>query len=186
MNPPKLRDDRKIVPLFLPCVAKRRGLPSRRGCAINESMSRPKIRRPARPDPVPPGFVPAPPVSAFFASLGKCYVKDGAEGEAPIFGLHIRPKHGNRHGTAHGGMLATLADTWMAAFVRHQRPEIETLWTLRLSLEFKRAVPMGAWLEGHFAGLERDGDFVTVHCHLRLGDTLADKATAVFKVSDKA
>lgn len=136
--------------------------------------------------PVPPGFVVLPPVSRFFARLGKVYVRDAGDGSPPVYGLHVRPKHANRHGTGHGGFLATLADTFMAAFVHHQRPEIGSIWTVRLGMEYKRPAPMGAWLEGHLCGIERERDFVTVHCELRVGDSITNKATAVFKVAGRA
>lgn len=142
-------------------------------------------RRPA-PHPVPEGFVVLPPVSPFFAGLGKVYVRDPGDGSPPVYGVHVRPKHANRHGTGHGGFLATLADTFMAAFVHHQRREIGRLWTLRLDIEYKRPAVMGAWLECHFGGIERDGSFVTVHCDLRIGDVVAARANAVFKVEDRA
>lgn len=139
--------------------------------------------RPARP--VPPGFIVSPPVSPFFATLGKVYVRDARDGTPPVYGLHVRPKHANRHGTGHGGFLATLADTFMAAFVHHQRPDVGRIWTVRLSMEYKRPAPMGAWLEGHLAGIERERDFITVHCELRVGDIVTNKGTAVFKVADR-
>ncbi len=138
-----------------------------------------------KPHPVPPGFAVLPPVSRFFAALGKVYVRDAGDGSPPVYGLHVRPKHGNRHGTGHGGFLATLADTFMAAFVHHQRPGIGTMWTVRLSMEYKRPAPMGAWLEGHLTSITREGKFVTVHCELRVGDTVTNKATAVFSATDK-
>lgn len=137
------------------------------------------------PHPVPPGFVILPPISPFFATLGKVYIHDQGDGAPPVYGLHVRPKHINRHGTGHGGFLATLADTFMAAFAHHQRPEVARLWTVRLSMEYKRPAPLGAWLEGHLAGIGRERDFVTVHCDLRVGDSITNKATAVFKAADR-
>lgn len=140
-------------------------------------------RRPRHP--VPNGFVVLPPVSHFFARLGKVYVRALDDGTPPVYGLHIRPKHANRHGTGHGGFLATLADTFMAGFVHHQHPEIGRLWTLTLTMEYKRPAIMGAWLECHLGGIARDGDFVTVNCDLRIGVTAACKASAVFRVEDR-
>lgn len=104
---------------------------------------------------------------------------------APIYGLHVRPKHTNRHGTGHGGFLATLADTFMAAVVHHQRREVGRLWTLQLTLEYRRPATMGAWLECHLAGIERQDDLVNIQCELRIGDTVTAKAYAVFKVEDR-
>jgi len=143
------------------------------------------IHRP-QSHPVPPGFVTLPPVSRFFATLGRVYVRRSGDGQPSIYGLHVRPKHANRHGTGHGGFLATLADTFMAAFVHEARPEIGSMWTMRLEMEYKRPAPMGGWLEGHCTGIVRDRDFVTVRCELRHGATVTNRATAVFKVSDRA
>lgn len=141
-----------------------------------------------RPHPVPPGFKILPPVSPFFRTLGKVYILE-RPGQAPVYGLHVRPKHANRHGTGHGGFLATLADTFMAAFVHHQRREIGTMWTIRLNMEYKRPAPMGAWLECHLAEIRREGAFVTVDCVLQTGPAetpvITNKATAVFKVADR-
>ena len=53
-------------------------------------------------------------------------------------------------------------------------------------MEYKRPAPLGAWLEGHLAGIERDRDFVTVHCELRTAEGVANKGTAVFKVADRS
>jgi uncharacterized protein (TIGR00369 family) len=134
---------------------------------------------------VPEGFVILPPVSPFFARLGKVYIRDLGDDAPPVYGLHIRRKHTNRHGTGHGGFLATLADTFMAGLVHHRRPEVGRLWTLRLGVEYKRPATMGAWLECHLGSIERDGDFVTIHCNLRIEDIIAAKANAVFKVEDR-
>ncbi|WP_341703090.1 PaaI family thioesterase [Ferrovibrio sp.] len=139
-----------------------------------------------KPHPVPAGFVPLPPVSRFFATLGKVYVRPDGPGRPPVYGLHVRPKHANRHGTGHGGFLATLADTFMAAFVHETRPEIARMWTVRLEMEYKRPAPMGAWLEGYCTGIERERDFITVRCELRAGETVTNRTSAVFKVTDRA
>lgn len=148
------------------------------------------MKSPSPPHPVPQGFRPLPPVSPFFRTLGKVYVRDsGGDDPPPVFGIHVRPKHANRHGTGHGGFLATLVDTFMAAFVHHRHPGL-TLWTVRLSLEYKRPVPMGAWLEGHLGDITRDDRFITVNMDLRTGAadgkaTVTNKATAVFSIADR-
>ena len=138
---------------------------------------------------VPPGFAVLPPVSKFFQSLGKVYIRDtaGRDGSdaPPVFGLHVRPKHGNRHGTGHGGFLATLADTFMAAFIRHQRPEVDKMWTTQLALDYRRPVPIGAWLECHLAELKSEGDILAVTCELRVGSLITSRATATFKVAGR-
>jgi uncharacterized protein (TIGR00369 family) len=135
--------------------------------------------------PVPPGFVTLPPVSKFFATLGRVYMRPGAGGAPPVYGLHVRPKHGNRHGTGHGGFLATLADTFMAAFIHHQVPEVGKMWTTQLGIDYRRPVPMGAWLECHLVDLQQEGDMLTVQCELRVGSLVTNRASATFKVAER-
>lgn len=141
------------------------------------------MTRRSKPHPVPAGFKVLPPVSPFFRSLGRIYIRETGDGSPPIYGLHVRPKHANRHGTGHGGFLATLADTFMAAFVHHGEPGL-TMWTVRLSMEYKRPAPMGAWLEGHLRDITREGRFITVNMELRVGDTVTNKASAVFSIAE--
>ena len=138
-----------------------------------------------KPAPVPDGFTVLPPVSRFFATLGKVYVRRGEPGTPSVYGLHVRPKHANRHGTGHGGFLATLADTFMAAFVHESRPDVGTMWTMRLEMDYRRPAPMGGWLEGHCTGIEREGDVITVRCELRCRGSVINQASAVFKVRDR-
>lgn len=140
-------------------------------------------RRP-KPHPVPAGFKILPPVSPFFRSLGKVYVRDSGPDAPPVYGLHVRPKHANRHGTGHGGFLATLADIFMPAFVHHREPGL-TMWTIRLNMEYKRPVPMGVWLEAHPREITREGRFITVTMEFRVDATVTNKAEAVFRVAEK-
>jgi len=132
------------------------------------------------PDPIPPGFKRAMPVSEFFARLGKFYIREEA-GKPPVWGIHLRHKHGNRHGTGHGGFLATLADTHMAGFIHHAFPGMRVI-TTDLKLKYLRPAVMGAWIEGHQIEVTRDGDYGTVVSDLvARGQTLA-RCTARFKL----
>jgi uncharacterized protein (TIGR00369 family) len=135
-----------------------------------------------KPSPVPADFTVLPPVSKFFATLGKTYMRDDRSGAPPVYGLHVRPKHANRHGTGHGGFLATLADTFMAGFIRHQQPEVETMWTTQLTMDYRRPVPMGAWLECHLTDLQQEGDSLTVQCELRVGSLVTNRASGSFRI----
>lgn len=138
-----------------------------------------------KPSPVPPGFAPLPPVSKFFAALGKVYVRYSEDGSAPVYGLHVRPKHGNRNGTGHGGFLATLADTFMASFIHHLRPDVTKMWTTKLTIEYRRPAPIGAWLECHLSDLQQDGDDISVQCELRVGALVTNRATANFRIAGR-
>ena len=148
-------------------------------------MKQRRVNHGYRAGPVPPGFIVLPPVSKFFAALGKVYIRDNGGGSPPVYGLHVRPKHGNRHGTGHGGFLATLADTFSAAFIHSQRSDIGKMWTTQLTLDYRRPVPMGAWVECHLAGLQSDGDILTVQCELRVGALVTARASATFKIAEQ-
>lgn len=132
------------------------------------------------PDPIPPGFKKAVPISAFFATLGKFYVRQ-MPGQPPVWGIHLRPKHGNRHGTGHGGFLATLADTHMAGFVHYNFPNMKVI-TTDLKLKYLRPAVMGAWLEGHQVEVTREGDYATVVGDLKVGEQVIARCTARFKL----
>ena len=58
---------------------------------------------------IPEGFAPAPDPSAFNDLVGPLYQKIG--GDRLVLGLLCLPKHANKRGVVHGGMLVTLADT---------------------------------------------------------------------------
>ncbi len=133
---------------------------------------------------VPPGFVRAAPVSRFFASLGKFYIRQ-PEAAPPIWGIHLRPKHGNRHGTGHGGFLATLMDTHMAGFIHYNFPNVRVV-TTDLKLKYLRPARMGDWLEAHQVSVTREDGYATVVCDLKVGDATIARGTARFKLMPKA
>jgi len=99
---------------------------------------------------IPEGFAKTPATTPFFKLAGRHYAKR-EPGAAPVFGLHVRPKHTNRYATAHGGFLATFFDAGMAAHIRHHAPGVTGMRTKTLTVEYKRPVPLGAWIELHGA-----------------------------------
>lgn len=144
---------------------------------------RPRPLNPTRrhvPPEIPPGFRRATPVSAYFARLGKTYMRTGPD-NMPVFGLQVRPNHGNRHGTGHGGFLATLLDTFMAAMVHAAIPGVR-LWTTDLKVKYLRPAQVGVWMEGHCVSVTREGDRATVICDLKAGDVTICRGTARFKL----
>jgi uncharacterized protein (TIGR00369 family) len=62
-------------------------------------------------------------------------------------GLRVEPRHTNRLGIAHGGLLLTFADILLGATLRHalgNRPAV----TVKLSTDLVNAARAGDWLEG--------------------------------------
>lgn len=149
-------------------------------------MLRPRKSLPHRaPQSVPEGFVKAVPTTAFFALLGRYYIRP-TEGAAPVFGLHVRPKHVNRYATAHGGFLATLFDAGMAAHIRHYAPGLTGMRTKTLTVEYKRPVPLGAWIEIHGAGYSQmtteRGERAEVVLEIRGNGKMLARAMGLFAV----
>lgn len=132
------------------------------------------------PPPVPPGFVRARSASRFFTMLGRFYQRASDTG-LPVYGLHIRPKHGNRHGTGHGGFLATLGDSFMAGFVNLGFPG-RRMVTTELKIKYLRPARIGLWLEGHCIAMQQKGDYVDVVCDLMADGKRLCRTQARFKL----
>ncbi len=135
--------------------------------------------------PIPCGFVRAKSASRFFTGLGRFYMREQPEGHSvhnlPVYGLHVRPKHSNRHGTGHGGFLATLADSFMAGFVSlgfNGRRMVTT----DLKIKYLRPARIGQWLEGHCIAMAQKGDYVVVTCDLMAEGKRICRAEARFKL----
>lgn len=132
------------------------------------------------PSPVPPGFIRIKSSSRFFRGLGRYYILEQSD-QPPVYGLHVRPKHGNRHGTGHGGFLASLADTFMAGYVSHECPGARMV-TADLRIRYVRPAQMGDWLQNRQVSLVRQGDTVLVQCDLECGGKAVIRAYGRFKL----
>lgn len=152
---------------------------------MSKRYPRPRLtaRHPV-PAAIPDGFRRFVPRAHYFARLGRTYIQ-ARDPEPPVFGLQVKPRHGNTHGTGHGGFLATLLDTYMAAFLRHTAPDIQ-LWTTDLKLKYLRPVPVGAWLEAHCVSVTRQGDRAEVVCDLKVSGEVMCRGTARFKIIEKS
>jgi uncharacterized protein (TIGR00369 family) len=111
------------------------------------------------------------------------------EPDRVVLGLHLRQAHTNSRATAHGGLIAALADQamGMSCGVRLTAAQIDVsgLWTTALTIDYLEAAKIGQWLA-----------FDTVFC--RVGkvicnaemDVTADGATvargrATFRVTTR-
>lgn len=74
---------------------------------------------------VPPGEVP------FLADLGLTLADDG-----DTLQLVLQPRHLNRRGVAHGGLLMTLLDAALTRAARHADPHDHSVATVELKTSF--------------------------------------------------
>jgi acyl-coenzyme A thioesterase PaaI-like protein len=70
-------------------------------------------------------------------------------GKKLVLGLRIDPSHANARGTAHGGLLLTLADVALGyQMALSQEPPIRAT-TISMSADFIGGAAVGDWLEAH-------------------------------------
>ena len=103
---------------------------------------------------VPEGFAPLFRTSPFLDTVGPFYQR--AEGDKLIVGLRIAQQHTNSRGTAHGGLLVTLADIalgYNASFLGNKKEAGATptalLTTASLTTDFVGNAKLGDWVEAH-------------------------------------
>ena len=94
---------------------------------------------------IPDGFVPANFSRGFLDHSGPYYLKEGQG--APIVGCRILPQHMNYIGSAHGGVLATLADVALSLTVYVSETPNRPVSTVTMSTSFLSAARLGEWIE---------------------------------------
>ena len=123
--------------------------------------------------PVPAGG------SGFAALVGPFYQK--LEAGRLYRGIRVEPRHANRLGIAHGGLLLTFADTLLGAAIRHgvgPRPAV----TVQLSTELAMAVRRGDWLEGEAEVSGTAGPLVFARGRAYVGRRTVFTAAGVFQL----
>ena len=100
------------------------------------------------------------------------------EGDQPIIGFRVAPKHCNSRGVCHGGMLVVFCDFFLptAARLTHEQDDSYTP-TVSLTTNFLAPAPVGSWTVGHARVLRRTSNLLFVD-----GLVTAD-ATPVLQVS---
>ncbi|MGE0741043.1 MAG: PaaI family thioesterase [Hyphomonadaceae bacterium] len=72
------------------------------------------------------------------------------EAERVILGVRLREPHANSRSTAHGGLIAALADQAMgmscAEKLRTEGVAVSNLWTASLTIDYLSAAKLGQWL----------------------------------------
>ncbi|WP_322047764.1 PaaI family thioesterase [Paraburkholderia sp. J67] len=93
---------------------------------------------------LPEGFEPLRVTTGFIPSCGGFFLHR----ERPVLAVKVLPEHLNVLGIAHGGFLATFADTAFGAIIRRETHCMATP-TVHLGVDYIAAVRPGVWLEAH-------------------------------------
>lgn len=99
------------------------------------------------PSDVPAGFEPLFRSSPFLDLVGPFYSKRQDEGF--VVGARVREVHANARGSAHGGLLLTLADIALGYGTAFSHDPPAALTTINISADFAGSARMGEWVEAH-------------------------------------
>lgn len=134
--------------------------------------------------PVPEGFEKLNRGGPYFGALGPVYIKKINERDA-VFGIRIGSAHLNVNGVAHGGMLATLADSVLGIAILRAHAG-KRIATVNLTTDFMEAAHPGDWVEARVE-IHRSGRrLVFAACLLQAGERRILRASGVFAMSAKA
>jgi len=107
------------------------------------------------------------------------------EGEHSRFGFIVAPKHLNRAGNLHGGMLMTLADNAMAIAAREATGSKRHA-TIELNIQFIGAVRPGDFVEAHPEVARATRSLVFMQAKMFVGTRLVVTTNGIWKILDKA
>jgi len=128
-------------------------------------------------EPIPDDFElwqPSSPFMAHMADLGSLFRNSTGN----ILALRVQDAHTNMHNTAHGGMLATLADSALGFYVAKEVQA--SVVTVQMSLDYMNAVKPGDWLEAHVQIEKKGRRLIYASCLMKVGLKVMFKASAVF------
>lgn len=137
---------------------------------------------------VPFAFTPLFRSSPFLDLVGPFYQRE--EGDGLVLGLRIEGRHANARGTAHGGLLVTMADVALGYNASYAgiakepgaRPTA-ALTTANLSVDFAGSARVGDWVEAR-VDVQRVGRRPAfANAYLSVGGRRIARASAVFAVA---
>ncbi len=129
---------------------------------------------------IPPGFEPIGRLctSPFLEQIGPLYFR--RQDKNLVLGLRVGKTHTNARGTAHGGLLVTMADValgYQLAF--SQDPPIGAT-TANMSADFMGGANLGDWLEAHVETQQIGSRMAYANCYLTVGEKRIARVSAVF------
>jgi uncharacterized protein (TIGR00369 family) len=134
--------------------------------------------------PVPDGFEPVLRGSAFVQLIGPFYHKRTEDGRH-LVGVRIDERHTNIKGMAHGGLLATLADSALGVAIAMENEDQKPMVTVNLSTDFVEAAWPGDWVEAHVDLQRVGGRLAFANCFLMVGERRILRASGVFAAAGK-
>lgn len=129
----------------------------------------------------PRGFRPLFRTSPVLDLIGPLYCR--GEGVDLVIGLRVEAKHCNARGTAHGGILATLADVALGYAMAFASKPPANLVTANLTLDFAGTAKVGDWLEAYVDVQKQGSRLSFANCYITVNEQRIVRASAVFLVA---
>ena len=129
---------------------------------------------------VPPGFERLKRGGPYMAGLGAMYCRRD-DGKI-VFGMRISDSHTNMRGIAHGGMLASLADSSLGLGLTLSCEGRNSFVTVNLSTDFIGAGRPGDWVEAHVNSGRIGARVAFADCELLVDGERILRASGVFAV----
>lgn len=132
---------------------------------------------------VPQGFEPVL-NEAFMTTVGPLYTRRSDVNRWEV-GVLALPRHANRYGTVHGGMLATVVDYAVGLnLIDEDGEEPVRLGTVSLNIDFVSAGRLGEWLQVVVQVDKAQGRLRFCSCTMHANDSrLVLRASGVFSAS---
>lgn len=125
---------------------------------------------------LPPGFAPLASRPGFVATCQSIYV----DAQLRIVAARVESIHLNPLGIAHGGFLATLADTAFGFVLRAAGEREYPPVTASLTMDYLAPARHGAWVEAHVDIHKEGRRLINASCMLSCGKELVARASGVF------
>jgi acyl-coenzyme A thioesterase 13 len=127
---------------------------------------------------IPAGFEPLFRTSPFLDALGPFFYRRTEGGF--VIGLQVAAKHANARGSAHGGLLLTLADIALGYTAAFSEDPPLSLTTVTISADFAGHARIGDWLEAR-VDLQKVGRrLVFANAYLVVGVERIARASGIF------
>lgn len=134
------------------------------------------VETPAAPAAAHPGFEPLRAPPGFVREIGGFHVHD----ELDVVALRVRPEHLNSIGIAHGGFLATLADSAFGVLIKRQCGLLNPPATVTLNMDYIGPARAGDWLQAEVEVHKVGRRLTNASCLLKVGERLVARASGVF------
>lgn len=104
------------------------------------------------------------------------------DGDEPVIGFRVLPRHCNPRQTCHGGMLMTFCDYVLPTIARLTDPNHDHFTpTISMNINFLAPARIGAWVEGRAKILRRSANLLFVDGLIRADDVPVVQASGIFK-----